>query len=45
MMASDFPSNLPIQLMLYNSIGLSEEQKEHCLGKLAVKLFKLKNRI
>jgi len=45
MMASDFPSNLPMQLMLYNSIGLSVDQKEHCLGKLAIKLFHLKHRI
>jgi predicted TIM-barrel fold metal-dependent hydrolase len=45
MMASDFPSNLMMQRTLFDSVGLNDEQKAHCLGGLALDLFKLHDKI
>ena len=41
MFASDSICNIPTELTKYYSIGLSENDLENCLGKTAIKIFKL----
>lgn len=45
MMASDFPANLPMQMTLWDSLPLTEEEKQSCLGGLAINTFGLADRI
>lgn len=45
MMASDFPVNLGMQRMLWDSLGISEEEKASGLGGLAMKVFGLEGKI
>jgi predicted TIM-barrel fold metal-dependent hydrolase len=37
----DLPSNVPVELVKYRTIGLSEEDLRWCLGRSAIELFKL----
>ncbi|NOZ03775.1 MAG: amidohydrolase [FCB group bacterium] len=41
---SDLPSNLPVEITKYETIGLTEEQTRQCRGANAVRIFNLKVR-
>ncbi len=43
MMGSDFPENVPAALTIYDTIGLSEQEKRDCLWNTAANLFDLKS--
>jgi predicted TIM-barrel fold metal-dependent hydrolase len=45
MMASDFPINLGMQRMLWDSLAITDEERASGLGGLALKVFGLEGKV